>query len=112
MPIIIVPVYLPAYLLLLIWIGFQFYAATHMPAAGQGVAWWAHIGGFLAGIVLVVPFRYKSVPLWRRGDLPTGLEMTVQDTRAERRQEPEQDARSDEVLFLSKSSPTIPCQTN
>ncbi len=93
-PIIIVPIYLPAYLLLLVWIGFQFYAVTHMPAVGQGVAWWAHIGGFLAGLVLVVPFRYKSVPLWRRGELPGGIELTVQDTRRERREEPEPGAGS------------------
>ena len=34
--------------------------------AGQqgGVAYWAHIGGFLAGMVLILPFRRKGFPLF------------------------------------------------
>ncbi len=27
-----------------------------------GVAWWAHIGGFLAGLLLIVPFQRAQVP--------------------------------------------------
>jgi membrane associated rhomboid family serine protease len=27
-----------------------------------GVAWFAHLGGFLAGLVLIVPFRRRRVP--------------------------------------------------
>ncbi len=76
-PVVIIPLYLPAYVLLLIWIGFQFYAVSQVTGDAAGVAWWAHIGGFIAGIVLIVPFRYKSVPLWRRGELPGGLEIKV-----------------------------------
>ncbi len=45
-PIVIVPVYLPAVFLLLLWIGFQVFTAI---TGGGGVAWWAHIGGFAAG---------------------------------------------------------------
>ena len=37
-----------------------------MAAAGGGVAWWAHIGGFVAGAVLVLPFRRRDVPLFER----------------------------------------------
>ena len=34
------------------------------------VAWWAHIGGLIAGGVLVVPFRRPGVPLFDRGLSP------------------------------------------
>ena len=80
-------------LTLLVWIGFQFYAVSQVPSDAAGVAWWAHIGGFLAGILLIVPFRYKSVPLWRRGELPGGLEITVQDRRPNRREGSRKGAR-------------------
>jgi len=72
-PIIIFPVYLPAYLLLVVWFGFQVMAAGAGPAAGGGVAWWAHIGGFVAGAILIVPFRYKAIPLFGGDDAPKGL---------------------------------------
>jgi membrane associated rhomboid family serine protease len=26
-------------------------------ASGGGVAWWAHVGGFVTGMALVFPFR-------------------------------------------------------
>jgi membrane associated rhomboid family serine protease len=85
-PIVVIPLYLPAYLLLLAWIGFQIYAVTAVPeVARDGVAWWAHIGGFVAGLVLIVPFRHKAIPLWQSRDLPSGIEMTVRDTRPQRR---------------------------
>ena len=38
-----------------------------------GVAWWAHIGGFVAGAILVIPFRYRAVPLLGGADHPSGL---------------------------------------
>jgi membrane associated rhomboid family serine protease len=85
-PIVVIPLYLPAYLLLLLWIGFQIYAVTAIPAvAREGIAWWAHIGGFFAGLVLIVPFRHKAIPLWQSRDLPGGIEMTVRDSRPQRR---------------------------
>ncbi len=81
-----IPFYLPAYLLLLLWLGFQFYAVALVPAGGgDSVAWWAHIGGFFAGLLLIVPFRRKTVPLWQTGDVPGGLKMSVYDRRPERR---------------------------
>ncbi len=86
-PVIVIPLYLPAYLLLVFWIGFQFYAATTIPtASGGNIAWWAHIGGFFAGMVLIVPFRHKAIPLWGSPDLPSGLEVAVSDSRPERRE--------------------------
>jgi membrane associated rhomboid family serine protease len=31
-----------------------------------GIAFGAHIGGFIAGLLLVAIFKKRSVPLWRR----------------------------------------------
>ncbi len=72
-PIVIFPVYLPAVFLLLLWIGFQVFTA--ITGGGGGVAWWAHIGGFAAGALLIVPFRHNSVPLFGGGDPPRGLRL-------------------------------------
>ncbi len=58
------PVRLPAWVVLGVWIGLQFLNAAMDGGSGGGVAWWAHIGGFVAGAVLIVPFRRKSVPLF------------------------------------------------
>ena len=57
-----IPLRLPAYVLLVGWIVFQLFSAS----GGGSTAWWAHIGGFLTGAVLVIPFRYKTVPLFDR----------------------------------------------
>ena len=60
-----IPVRLPAYLLLGIWLGTQITYA--FIGNNPGVAWWAHIGGFAAGVALIAPLRYKNVPLLDRG---------------------------------------------
>jgi len=74
-PIYFIPITIPAWLMLLGWIGLQFYSvviAPHDPAGG-GVAWLSHIGGFIAGLLLVTLFRNKTLPLLGRDDLPSGL---------------------------------------
>lgn len=59
---------LPAWVVLGIWIGFQFVSAfLAAGGVGGGVAWWAHIGGLVAGLILVVPMRRAGVPLLDRG---------------------------------------------
>jgi membrane associated rhomboid family serine protease len=52
-------VYLPAWVLLLFWIGLQFLhqALEPMDPRAGGVAYAAHIGGFVAGFVLIHFFR-------------------------------------------------------
>jgi membrane associated rhomboid family serine protease len=57
-PIIIIPLFLelPALTFVALWFGLQvLQGAGEMlqPSMGGGIAWWAHIGGFLAGIVLL-----------------------------------------------------------
>jgi membrane associated rhomboid family serine protease len=46
----------PAYIFLGLWFVLQFFQGAFSimgPAARGGVAWWAHVGGFLAGVVLI-----------------------------------------------------------
>ncbi len=53
-PILIFPIFIqiPAFLFLGFWFLIQFFNATGQ-GAGSGVAWWAHVGGFLAGVALI-----------------------------------------------------------
>jgi membrane associated rhomboid family serine protease len=60
-----IPLRLPAYLLIIGWGLFQVYQAYG--TADSAVAWWAHIGGFVAGMLLIGPMRDKRVPLFDRG---------------------------------------------
>lgn len=56
-PIIIIPYFvrLPAWLFLGFWFASQVFSGLfeRLGAPAAGIAWWAHVGGFLAGIVLV-----------------------------------------------------------
>ncbi len=57
---------LPAVLVLSWWIVIQFFQgllSLGIPAAG-GVAWFAHIGGFIAGVILVPFFRRREREWW------------------------------------------------
>jgi rhomboid family protein len=74
-PIIIIPLYLPAYVLLIFWLLIQVASAATGGPVGGGVAWWEHIGGFAAGALLVIPFRHKTVPLFAGGKLPQGVRL-------------------------------------
>lgn len=54
--------YLPAWLILGFWFVLQVISGSLGQAGlGGGVAWWAHIGGFVAGILLVGLFKRRSV---------------------------------------------------
>jgi membrane associated rhomboid family serine protease len=44
------------------WFILQFLNAVVTSGAGQGVAWYAHVGGFVAGIVLIGLFKRRNVP--------------------------------------------------
>ncbi|MFQ5816767.1 MAG: rhomboid family intramembrane serine protease [Terriglobia bacterium] len=53
---------LPAYVMILYWFAIQLLSGTvSLAAAGEGgVAWWAHIGGFVAGVALVKVFQQRQ----------------------------------------------------
>ncbi|MEJ2085642.1 MAG: rhomboid family intramembrane serine protease [Acidobacteriota bacterium] len=57
--IIIRVVPLPAWALLIYWFALQLFSGlgTLGAAQGGGVAFWAHIGGFVAGLVLIKLFK-------------------------------------------------------
>ena len=57
-PIIIIPwfVEIPAYFFLGLWFLIQLLNASGGSGASGGIAWWAHIGGFLFGMVLIKLF--------------------------------------------------------
>jgi len=64
--IIIFPFYveLPAMLYIGFWFCLQVLLEmidASSPGIGGGVAWWAHIGGFVTGLLLLFPFRLKGL---------------------------------------------------
>lgn len=58
------PLPLPAFIPLAFWIGQQFYMLAIDPDGS--VSWGAHVGGILAGALLVLILRRRGVPLWDR----------------------------------------------
>ncbi|MFQ5678941.1 MAG: rhomboid family intramembrane serine protease [Gemmatimonadota bacterium] len=63
---------LPAWLLLGYWFFLQLLLGTSAPAAGGGVAFWAHVGGFVSGLALVKLFERRTGVEVRRGAAPSG----------------------------------------
>jgi membrane associated rhomboid family serine protease len=61
---------IPAFFLLLYWFAIQFFSGVgsvgYSQASQGGVAWFAHVGGFVAGmlLVMVMPPKYRVRP-WR-----------------------------------------------
>lgn len=51
----------PAWLILLEWFAIQLFQGFYAPADGAGVAFWAHIGGFVAGLLLVKLFENRQL---------------------------------------------------
>lgn len=49
---------------MLFWFLLQFFSGIMSIGApayqSGGVAWWAHIGGFITGVILIIPFRRKT----------------------------------------------------
>ncbi len=77
-PIIIIPwlVEVPAFVFLGVWFVLQFLYGTASQAAGAatqgGVAWWAHVGGFVAGFALCWVMRRPGAPPPPRPWVSTG----------------------------------------
>lgn len=61
-------VYLPAVYVLGFWFVLQLISSALSAPDGGGVAWGAHIGGFIAGMALIPIFRYKHVELFHRAN--------------------------------------------
>ncbi len=60
---------IPAYFILLYWFVIQFFSGVgsvgHSHLSQGGVAWFAHVGGFLAGVVLILVMRTEQ--RWSHG---------------------------------------------
>lgn len=57
---------IPAVVVLGLWFVLQFVQSAMVVGEQGGVAYWAHIGGFVAGAVLIIPLRKKRFPLFAR----------------------------------------------
>ena len=51
----------PAWVMLGYWFALQIASGTITGAQGGGVAFWAHVGGFVAGLLLIKPFERRSL---------------------------------------------------
>ncbi len=62
----VIPV--PAWIVLGAWFGIQLIQGSVTPAGAGGVAYWAHAGGFAAGLILTLPvwFRRGATAYWRQ----------------------------------------------
>ncbi len=66
-PILFIPYFveIPAFIYLWVWFFTQIFSGSFSlvsPEAGGGIAWWAHIGGFIGGIALLPFFVRKRRP--------------------------------------------------
>jgi len=64
-PILFFPFFfeVPAFVFTVLWFLMQMIQGTGellMPSAGGGIAWWAHVGGFVAGLVLASVIRQST----------------------------------------------------
>lgn len=62
----IIPI--PAWLMLMVWFAMQFVGGIGADSEGGGVAYWAHAGGFIAGLLLALPVWLKrgAMQFWKR----------------------------------------------
>ena len=61
---------LPAWVMLGIWFAIQLFSGVAIDSETGGVAYWAHAGGFIAGIILTIPvfIREGGTKFWNRTD--------------------------------------------
>ncbi|APZ53703.1 rhomboid family intramembrane serine protease [Salipiger abyssi] len=59
---------IPAWIVLAVWFALQVFGGVGSAADGSGVAYWAHLGGFVAGLLLTVPvwLRRGGPRYWNR----------------------------------------------
>ena len=71
-----------AWIVLMIWFGLQIFNGVGTAAAGGGVAYWAHAGGFIAGVLIALPYWLArgGTAFWDKNDgHPPHPEQTIPD---------------------------------
>lgn len=66
--IILYPVRIPAVVVLLAWFGLQLLSSAMVDPDEPGVAFYAHAGGFVAGMILVLLFRRRTTRLFSKAN--------------------------------------------
>jgi membrane associated rhomboid family serine protease len=76
-PLLFIPLFfeIPAYFFLGFWFLMQFINAAGSQGAGSGIAWWAHIGGFLFGMFALKAFELMP---------PTGINARLRQATVKR----------------------------
>jgi membrane associated rhomboid family serine protease len=59
-----IPLRLPAYIMLVLWIGFQF--VMFATGGDEQISWSCHVGGIIAGAILVLLLKRRDVPIFDR----------------------------------------------
>jgi membrane associated rhomboid family serine protease len=77
-----IPLRIPAYITLVLWIAMQFAMLAASTDEDQ-ISWAAHVGGILAGAVLVLVMRSRDVPLFDR-EIVTPKAVVVEQASAVR----------------------------
>ena len=57
-----IPLAIPAFWMLGVWILTQFFYV--LIGSNEAIAWWAHIGGFIAGVILAIILKKKDFPIF------------------------------------------------
>ncbi len=77
-----IPLRIPAWLALVAWILFQVF--MFLAAGDDQVSWAAHVGGIVAGALLILVFRRRGVPLFDREIVaPAAVEVATESVHAE-----------------------------
>jgi membrane associated rhomboid family serine protease len=64
---------IPAWIVLGLWLGIQVFSGVSTPSDEGGVAYWAHVGGFVGGLILTIPawMRRGAKGYWEKtGGIP------------------------------------------
>ena len=96
---------LPAGWLLGFWIVFQVFSGVAAGVASSGVAWWAHVGGFVAGMALIHLFRGTTDDPTAVGSVRRSKSWIEPNRPSGRSRIP--DTRSDQSSNGSGSPPTV-----
>ncbi|MBT6123001.1 MAG: rhomboid family intramembrane serine protease [Candidatus Puniceispirillum sp.] len=101
---------LPAWLVLGVWIAGQFVAVPQALAGNEGgVAYMAHIGGFLAGMALIPLFKNRNIALFDRALPPqrwSGEPISFATIKSEAKQRYRRDPLGSRILSTPSSKPT------